>query len=169
MDYYQLLGVAYDDPMERIRARYRLLALSAHPDTAPDSKIEEFTKYAEAYRVLGHSKRRQHYNEELGILVKPRHLRPGHDLYQKTVISPEVAEKGTTIELVFLRYEPCSLCWLSGCQRCNQQGMVPQEVKVNVNVPPKTRHGATVLIENKGGQTEPGGERGNLIVYVLFQ
>src|SRR5512133_2029109 len=120
MNYYQILGVAYDDPPEKIRARYRLLALASHPDTAGVGELENFGRYVQAYRILGHPARRQHYNEELGIFAKPRLIQSGHHLYHYITVSPTLAEQGGTVPLSFMRYEPCSLCWLAGSYRCQQ-------------------------------------------------
>ncbi len=169
MDYYQVLGVAYDDPPEKIRARYRLLTLSSHPDTAGTGDLESFGRYVQAYRILGHPSRRQRYNEELGIFVKPRPIQPGHHLYQYVTVSPALAEQGGTVPLNFMRYEPCSLCWLAGCHRCQEQGMIPEQVAVEVNIAPGTKHGKTIFLEGYGGQSEPGGPRGDLFVYVYIK
>jgi DnaJ-class molecular chaperone len=167
-DYYRVLGVSYDDPMEKIRARYRLLAFSTHPDTASNG-TEDFARYAQAYRILGNPVRRQHYNEKLGVFVRPRALQPGQDLYQQIIVSQGIAEHGGIIPLTFIRYEPCSLCWLAGCSRCDQQGMIPEEISVNVNVAPGSKRGSVIFIEGQGGRSEPGGSRGDLFVYVLIR
>jgi DnaJ-class molecular chaperone len=169
VDYYQVLGVAYDDPPEKIRSRYRCLTLSTHPDIVGNDRLDEFIRYAEAYHMIGHSARRQRYNEELGIFVKPRSLNPGHDLYQRISISPSLAEQGGIVPLSFTRYEPCSLCWLAGCHRCHQQGMIPEQVCLDVKIMPDTKHGRAIFIEGQGGRSESGGPRGNLFVYVFVR
>jgi DnaJ-class molecular chaperone len=167
-NFYQVLGVAYDDPREKIRARYRLLALKTHPDTAGPHHKDVLTVYAQAYRVLGHQARRERYNADLGIFIKARSLHPGHHLYQRVMILPELARQGGVALLNFVRYQPCSLCWLMGCHRCNQQGMVPEQVCIEVKVPPNTQNNSSIFIEGQGGQSEPGGSRGDLFVYVTI-
>ncbi len=167
-DYYRILGVSYDDPAEKIKARYRLLAFSTHPDTG-STETENFARYAQAYRVLGNPVRRQHYNEKLGIFIRPRSLQPGQDLYQQILISPEFADHGGIIPLSFTRYEPCSLCWLAGCRRCDQQGMIPEQVSVDVPISAGTKQGSRIFLEGQGGRSEPGGSRGDLFVYVLIR
>jgi DnaJ-class molecular chaperone len=167
--HYQTLGVAFDDPHEKIKARYRLLALDVHPDTGNANRVDEFTRFTTAYRTLSHPRRRQHYNEELGIFIKPRGLHPGHNLYQRIEISCEIAERGGVVPLAFVRYEPCSLCWLSGCHRCQFQGMVPEQVDIQVKVTPNSPNGTTIFVEGQGGCSEPSGPRGDLFVYVVIQ
>ncbi len=169
MNHYQVLGVAYDDPPEKIRARYRLLALSVHPDTASPDRVDEFARYAEAYRVLSLPDRRRRYNESLHVFVLPRPIQPGHDLYERLVIPPDLAARGGTAPLCFARYEPCSLCGLAGCHRCQGQGMIPETVCLDVRILPGTQHNATVFLEGQGGRSEPGGSRGDLFVYVALE
>lgn len=166
MDFYQILGVAYDDPPEKIKARFRLLAFAVHPDTGEVDRAGELTRYAQAYRTLGNPTRRELYNKELGIFVRPRRLRSGVDLYQLIEISLTQAEAGGVVPLMFTRYEPCSLCWLAGCGRCNYEKMIPDQVCVEVKVAPGIRNGAKVLIEGEGSRSEPGGNRGHLFVYI---
>jgi DnaJ-class molecular chaperone len=169
MDYYQVLGVAYDDPPAKIRARFRLLAATVHPDVVGEGQEEDFARYVQAYHMLGNEERRQRYNKQLGIFVKPRPFHPGHDLYQRITIAPTLASKGNLVSLAFIRYDPCSRCWLTGCNHCEQSGMVPEQVCIEVKILPGTQHGSTIFIEGEGGRSEPGGTPGNLFVYVSVQ
>ncbi len=168
LDLYQILGVPYDAPTALIRARYRLLAFRMHPDTAGGHALSSFTEYVQASKVLGNPQRRQQYNTQIGVTAAPRSLRSGYALYQRVTISALVAEKGGVADLTFVRDEPCSLCWLEGCHRCQNQGMVQQEVHVKVKIPAHTRNNAMILVEGEGGVSEPGGSRGNLFVYVFI-
>src|SRR5579859_3630192 len=165
-DYYQVLGVSYDDPSAKIKARYRLLARNTHPDAGGADQGGLFTAYAQAYRVLGNADQRERYNESLGILIRPRPLRPGIDLHQRVIVTPEEAERGGDVPLAFVRYEPCSRCWLAGCQSCQGQGLLPTGVQLTISLSAQTRNRAVVFVEGQGGCSEPGGERGNLFVYV---
>lgn len=167
-DYYQILGVQYDDPPTKIKARYRLLALEVHPDTGDTGRSNELMKYAKAYHTLGHAERRRRYNRTLGIFLPARDLQPGIDLYQRISITSEMTMQGCVVPLTFSRYEPCSLCWLSGCHRCNQQGMIPETISIDVQVSPLTRSGAMILVTGQGGCSEPGGLRGDLFIYVTI-
>ncbi len=166
MNLYEILGVSIDDPAPKIKARYRQLALQTHPDVAHKIDPLEFTRYAQAYKVLGKPKKRLEYNAECGIQVRPRALKLGHDLHQHLILSHAEALVGGVPLLAFKRYEPCSRCWLAGCARCAGHGLIPVEVTVRVRVPAGTTCAITVFVEGCGGVSEPGGERGHLLVYV---
>lgn len=75
-DYYRLLNVAQDAPVDDIKKAYRKLALETHPDRNPgDPAAEErFKKVSEAYGVLADARKRAQYDQyrRLGI-----HQRPG--------------------------------------------------------------------------------------------
>ena len=166
-DYYKVLGLAPNAPQRQIRAKYWLLALNAHPDQAGDnSDTERFARYAEAYKILGNPARRRAYNSQQGITVEPRTLKPGYDLHQRLSVSTADTEKGTVIPLQFVRYDPCSLCWCEGCQRCSYQGLVHTDVEVKVKIPSGLQRSTTLFVEGEGAQTEPGGQRGHLLVFI---
>jgi hypothetical protein len=93
----------------------------------------------------------------------------GTDLYQRIVLSAIEAEKGILFPFSFFRYEPCSLCWLSGCHRCDKQGMIAERVTLDIPIMAGTRHNAMLLVEGQGSASEPGGKRGNLFVYITIQ
>jgi molecular chaperone DnaJ len=63
-DYYQTLGVPRDAGKEDIRKAYKELARKYHPDVNPGDKAaeERFKEIAEAYAVLGDSRKRQEYD-----------------------------------------------------------------------------------------------------------
>src|SRR5712692_2885251 len=110
--YYDLLGLAFDDPAEKIRARYRLLARDAHPDRGGCQEV--FRSYAQAYRTLRDSALRTQYNQKIGIYAPQRPLHPGYDLYQRVQVLSALAQQGGQVPLTFDRYEPCPRCWLAG-------------------------------------------------------
>lgn len=64
-DYYEILGVKRDAPLEEIKAAYRKLALKYHPDRNPGDKQSEdkFKDVAAAYEVLSDSNKRQQYDQ----------------------------------------------------------------------------------------------------------
>jgi len=65
-DYYKILGVSENASGNEIKSAYRKLAMRYHPDKVPEAKKkkseEKFKEIAEAYYVLGDSKRRKEYN-----------------------------------------------------------------------------------------------------------
>lgn len=69
-DYYGILGVERDAPIDAIKKRFRQLARESHPDANPgDPTAEErFREIAEAYEVLSDSQKRARYDrgEEFG-------------------------------------------------------------------------------------------------------
>ena len=166
MNLYQILGVTPDDPDAKIRARYRLLARTTHPDVTKSRDSSEFMRYAEAYKVLSRPDKRQEYNLQHGIDLQPRPLKPGHDLHQRLTISRAEALVGGVFPLSFKRYEPCGRCWLLGCPNCGGHGLIPVEAAVHVRVPAGTQRAITVFVEGGGGVSEPGSRRGDLLVYV---
>ncbi len=64
-DYYLILGVRHDDPVEVIREAYKELALRYHPDRAGERSTPLFQDIVEAYRVLSDPERRASYDAGL--------------------------------------------------------------------------------------------------------
>jgi molecular chaperone DnaJ len=62
-DYYELLEVRRDAPVDEIKRAYRRLARQLHPDTNPDpTASERFKEIAHAYEVLSDPEKRQRYD-----------------------------------------------------------------------------------------------------------
>ncbi len=63
-EYYEILGIANDAPLEDIKTAYRRLALMYHPDKNPGDQDaeEQFKLISEAYQVLSDSEKRQLYD-----------------------------------------------------------------------------------------------------------
>ncbi len=63
-DYYEILGVNRDASEDDLKKAYRKLAMQYHPDKNPNDKSaeEKFKEAAEAYEVLSHREKRQHYD-----------------------------------------------------------------------------------------------------------
>jgi len=63
-DYYRLLAVAPDAPLDEIKRAYRRLALRCHPDHNPDDPEAEarFKEITLAYGVLSNPERRKAYD-----------------------------------------------------------------------------------------------------------
>jgi molecular chaperone DnaJ len=61
-DYYLILGVARSESPAGIRARYRDLVRSLHPDVAGAQSTGVFREVTEAYEVLADPVARRHHN-----------------------------------------------------------------------------------------------------------
>jgi molecular chaperone DnaJ len=64
-DYYEVLGVSRNAPVDEIKKAYRKQALKYHPDKNPNNKEaeEKFKEAAEAYEVLSNSDKRRRYDQ----------------------------------------------------------------------------------------------------------
>lgn len=64
-DYYDVLEVARDAPIEEIKRSYRKCAMKYHPDRNPDNPeaAERFKECAEAFEVLSDPQKRQRYDQ----------------------------------------------------------------------------------------------------------
>ena len=64
-DFYQVLGVSKDADAKDIKKAYRKLARANHPDSNPGdaAKHDRFKQVAEAYDVVGDTKKRKEYDE----------------------------------------------------------------------------------------------------------
>lgn len=73
--HYEVLGVDPAATPEEIRARYRELARTQHPDVMPgEAKTRanaQFVRILEAYRILCDPERRRHYDASLGVHAMP--------------------------------------------------------------------------------------------------
>jgi molecular chaperone DnaJ len=64
-DYYLILGVSRSESPSGIRARYRDLVRTLHPDVAGARSTSAFQEIAEAYEILADPAARRHHNAEL--------------------------------------------------------------------------------------------------------
>jgi molecular chaperone DnaJ len=64
-DYYEILGVGREAPLDEIKKAYRKLAMQFHPDQNPGNKAaeEKFKEAAEAYSILSDQEKRQRYDQ----------------------------------------------------------------------------------------------------------
>jgi molecular chaperone DnaJ len=63
-DYYEVLGVGRDAPLEQVKKAYRKLAMKYHPDRNPGDKTaeEKFKEIGEAYEILSDADKRAAYD-----------------------------------------------------------------------------------------------------------
>jgi len=64
-DYYEVLGIGRETPVDEIKKAYRKLALKYHPDKNPGDKEaeEKFKEATEAYEVLRDKEKRAQYDQ----------------------------------------------------------------------------------------------------------
>ncbi len=64
-DYYEILGVGREAPLDEIKKAYRKLAMEYHPDRNPGNKEaeEKFKEAAEAYAILSDADKRPNYDQ----------------------------------------------------------------------------------------------------------
>jgi len=64
-DYYEILGVGREAPVDEIKKAYRKLAMEFHPDRNPGNKEaeEKFKEAAEAYAILSDADKRRSYDQ----------------------------------------------------------------------------------------------------------
>lgn len=160
---YDVLGVEPNAPVEKIRAIYRLKSRRVHPDRKGGN--EQLQKLLnEAYEILKDSEKRREYNQQRSLPVKPRPIKPGRPTYQEIKLSSQQADQ--PLPYSFKRWEPCNRCWGEGCTRCQGRGRTLETVRLTVAIPTGM---SQVVIEGQGTRIEPGGSRGDLVLYVIWR
>lgn len=160
---YDILGVEPNAPVEKIRAIYRLKSKQAHPDRKDGN--EQLQKLLnEAYEILKDPEKRREYNQQEGLPLTPRPIKPGKPTYQEIEVSSQQGDQ--SIPYVFKRWEPCDQCWGEGCTRCQSKGRTLETVRLTVTIPAGM---SRVVVEDQGKKIEPGGSRGDLVLYVIWR
>lgn len=73
--YFAILGISPNATVDEIRSAYRRLAKEFHPDRYPGGS-ERFRTIQEAYAVLGNSRRRRVYTQNLREVAAAKPMRP---------------------------------------------------------------------------------------------
>jgi DnaJ-class molecular chaperone len=160
---YDILGVEPDAPVQKIRTIYRLRSKEIYP-RRPGVGDEELQKQLNrAYAILKDPQKRREYNDQIGLRAQPRSLKPGRTTYQEIVVRRQDAHQ--PIPYTFKRWEPCHQCWDEGCARCRGKGKTLETIRLTVTIPIGV---SQLLVEGQGVRAEPGGRRGDLMLYVIW-
>lgn len=137
-DYYSILGVSPDSPVEVIRKSYRRLARRYHPDVAdmaPRQAGEIFKAISEAFSILKDTERRHQYDIDLRAFRAYEQQRyghrPGRDVHAEVTITLREAILGCETAVEVDALSACVACLGSGsmpgghgqrCEMCNGHG-----------------------------------------------
>ena len=83
--FYEILGVAKDAPLKRIRSEYLKSVLQCHPDRVRDDalkeqRMHEFYKVQMAYEILSDESQRGRYDERLDLAERQRETAKSWDV-----------------------------------------------------------------------------------------
>ncbi|GAB3478572.1 J domain-containing protein [Polaromonas eurypsychrophila] len=189
-DYYLTLGVPRDANLDQIKKAYRKLARQHHPDLSKASDAEaHFKEAAEAYSTLKDPEKRAAY-DELGRRPPGEEFAPppqwrdthasggqsfdemdladilaalnrgqrgaqhgsqplaGRDYDTTTRISLEEAHRGTVLSLYL--------------------GEGPDQIVLEVTIPPGVREGQKLRLRGKGGKGRNGGADGDIYLHITL-
>jgi curved DNA-binding protein len=189
-DYYAALGVAKDANLEQIKAAYRKLARTYHPDVskAPDAEAR-FKEAAEAYATLKSPEKRAAY-DELGHppigeeFVPPSEWRHEHAQDGQSFEGIDLADllaamgrgqHGSTHAQRPLKgrdYENTVQISLEDARRGAALKLnladTAGERTLEVTIPPGVREGQKLRLRGKGGKGHNGGADGDIYLHIML-
>jgi DnaJ-class molecular chaperone len=174
-NYYLILGVSQSESPAGIRARYRDLVRTLHPDVAGEQSTRAFQKVAEAYAVLADPLARRLHDNELAAWEGRLHVQGGDDsvapwrwgieipkaeraeaLTFELILTPDEATRGVDVPLGLPRVESCRECggmgrvWRFPCASCGGQRVIVTERIVLIQVPPRVRPESVIEVPLHG-------------------
>ncbi|MDR3153066.1 MAG: DnaJ domain-containing protein [Deltaproteobacteria bacterium] len=190
---YRELNLKEGASLGEIKAAYRKVAKSCHPDAAAGkADPERFSRAHEAYRGL--------LKEVMGALKgeMPRGSEPlsgkdvtascsfigkksvGLDVFYDVLVLRPSPDGEVSIELPWVRRGACPRCLGQGetlkrsgggfvykpcaCPRCRGEGFIEEDTKVTLTITPEMLEKGKVRVRNAGGYLPKEGRRGDLIV-----
>ena len=100
-DYYEILGVARDAPVDEVKKAYRKLAMQYHPDRNKAAGAEErFKEISEAYAVLSDAEKRRIY-DQLGHAGFDQRYQTEEDIFRGADFSEFGFDLGSIFRTIF--------------------------------------------------------------------
>lgn len=147
-NYYEVLGVERNAPLDQIKKAYRKLVRKYHPDMGESSDLERFLEIQKAFEVLSNEQRRAEYDRDLAEAEKAEIPRwsttsirftdwPFENWISWVFHSPRytprveawLAESGQILEIIFTPAElksssfvPVEIPILRTCPKCRGTG-----------------------------------------------
>ncbi len=189
-DYYKILGVTPETPVDEIKRAYRKLARKYHPDVSklPDAE-KQFKEVNEAWEVLQDSQKRAQYDQiRAGGNRAQREYTGGNaqgfsgqenvdfsDFFNSIFGGGQnpfaeqmhggqrgaFRSKGQDLHAKI--QIPLTSAYEGGVQTIQLQG---EETKLNVKIPAGVTHGSKIRLKGQGSPGMGGGEPGDLYVEI---
>jgi len=189
-DYYKILGVSRNASDAEIKKAYRKLARQYHPDNHPDKKLaeEKFKKINQAYEILSDPQKRSQY-EQLGQMPHGSEFRPPPGFNFGGNVRGDFAD---LFEMLFSGGQANSSVFAGGnfpfpggtnnkgqdvrshiklsleeaFHGTNKRLTLNYTEEIEVKIPPGVHEGTVIRLANKGGISQFGGARGDLLLEV---
>lgn len=151
-NYYNILGVEQNAPLDEIKKSYKKLVKENHPDKFENAseevkkeKTELFKKINEAYTILSDEKKRKEYDFSLSggfnfpwgndFFNRGPKMKVGKDIMEYLYITLKESYLGGTKPLDYYVHESCPHCNGTGqkngapstCPHCNGSGMIMEQ------------------------------------------
>lgn len=194
-DYYQILGVKPETPIEDIKRTYRKLARQFHPDVSKETNAESrFKEINEAWQVLGDKEKRAQYDQmRTGGWQHAARQSDGHTRqHYQTDFSPDSGDFSEFFQSIFgglggeqdehiVRKKhfkgrgrdfhvklkiPLTTAFQGGEQTLQLQ-IGNQTKSLKVKIPAGVQDGSQIRLKEQGGPGLGGGPNGD--IYVEFE
>ncbi|MDR2338562.1 MAG: DnaJ domain-containing protein [Deltaproteobacteria bacterium] len=193
---YKDLNLKEGASLDEIKAAYRVMAKTYHPDSPAangSASAEKFRKAYDAYKGLlrdaldgkttagkaGHD-----LDLELSPYVFSAKRDKGLDVHYDLVLEKPEPLRAVRISLPVTRREACPRCLGQGvtlarkgngfvykpvgCHRCEGKGFVSQETEIEITLSPDMLRYGKVRLRNLGAYVPKDGKRGDLVLNLEY-
>ncbi|MDR2199251.1 MAG: DnaJ domain-containing protein [Deltaproteobacteria bacterium] len=196
-DLYRDLNLEEGAGIEEIKAAYRMMAKSYHPDSVSardNASPEKFRKAYEAYKGLlreamsGASevekKSRSEEVTDCSPYVFSAKRTSGLNVFYDLILERPQAGRSVRISLPVVRGEACPRCLGHGsalrrqgggfvykpvaCDRCGGSGYEERELQIDLTLTPGMLERGKVRVRSMGAYDHKEGKRGDLVVNLEF-